>query len=63
MEAEDLVGEAEEEGERKRDEVNQAARNLEQAVKAIEEASGVIGQALEVRLTIVTCDVVNDVCL
>ena len=47
-EAERLVDEVEGEGERGREEVEEAARKMEAAVTAIEEASQLALQALEV---------------
>lgn len=46
--AEELAGEAEREGERRREEVRQAAGRVEEAVVALEEASQLTTQALEV---------------
>lgn len=48
--AEDLVEDAEGEGERRRKEIDEAFRNVQLAVEAIEEASELTMQALEVKI-------------
>ena len=47
--AEEMAGEAEEEGRRRRGEVREAARLVDQAAQAMDEASTVTARALEVR--------------
>ena len=47
--AEELAGEAEEEGRRRRGEVREAARLVDQAAQAMDVASTVTARALEVR--------------